>query len=158
MKRTGLFSLVVVVVAAVGCTVRHVSVGYYDDRPPRRDVYVDHICSHDCHDHYWDGRRIVVLKSGHRHYPGCGHRWTGRYWVVVHDHDDHHDVVISKAPSRRVHEPPAPIGKAVAHVHGPRCGCVWDRRERVWVTVESGHVHGRNCGHVYINGKWCLPR
>lgn len=70
---------------------------------------------------------------------------------------DHPDVVISKAPATRVHEPPARVRKA-AHVHGATCGCAWDRRERVWVVLEEGHVHGRNCGHININGKWCLPR
>jgi hypothetical protein len=40
------------------------------------------VCGHHCHEHYWDGGRVVVMK-GHVHGPGCGHDWNGRYWISV---------------------------------------------------------------------------
>jgi hypothetical protein len=39
-----------------------------------------HICTPDCLDHYFDGEQLIFLR-GHRHGPGCGHVWNGRYWV-----------------------------------------------------------------------------
>ena len=132
----------------LGCRSGSVSFAYVDDHPTRVRVYdvgAGHICNHDCHDHYWDGGRIVVLKSGHRHHRGCGHVWDGSHWVV------------GGSPAIRVHRGPQRVSKAV-HVHSAACGCAWDRRERVWVSLQRGHTHGRNCGHIYINGKWCLPR
>ena len=41
-----------------------------------------HVCSPSCHHHYYDGARLVVL-DGHRHRPGCGHEWDGRFWVRI---------------------------------------------------------------------------
>ena len=42
---------------------------------------VRHVCTRDCHHHYYDGSRIIELPR-HRHGPGCGHVWNGRYWVT----------------------------------------------------------------------------
>ena len=39
-----------------------------------------HVCTPDCHEHYYDGEKLVILR-GHRHGPGCGHVWNGKYWV-----------------------------------------------------------------------------
>ncbi len=74
-----------------GCS----SFGYYDHRPVRQShVYVepqpvhvtriaaDHVCDERCYDHVYNGSRVIVLR-GHRHGPGCGHRWNGRYWVIA---------------------------------------------------------------------------
>jgi hypothetical protein len=156
-----LFAMLVTV-AVTGC--RSASFSYHEERPRHRPVRVyeaprGHVCSRDCHDHYWDGRRVVVIQSGHRHYPGCGHEWDGGRWVVVANAP-----VVGKAPAARVHEPPrkyeVPRKKSfsVDHIHSATCGCVWNRREREWMPVEPGHVHGRHCGHIFVEGKWTLPR
>ncbi len=82
--------LVVACLAVVcsGCRLNSLSIGYHDDGyGHHRSTHVvtrihsGHICSSSCHDHYWDGGRVVVL-SGHRHGPGCGHYWGGSRWVV----------------------------------------------------------------------------
>lgn len=41
-----------------------------------------HVCTHDCHDHFWNGSRIVKLTS-HRHGRGCGHAFRGGHWIVA---------------------------------------------------------------------------
>ena len=173
-----------------GCQGSNVSLNYVDDdhhhRPAatHRPVYVDdhhhhvaqpvyvhadHVCSHDCHDHYYDGARVIVIGSGHRHHPGCGHDWDGRHWVVVGKapatHHAHRPtkVHVDHAPepaAHRVNPPPTKVARSTkgTHVHSTTCGCAYDRQGRGWVSVETGHVHGKNCGHIYVNGKWCLAR
>ncbi len=46
-----------------------------------RHVRTAHVCTRDCNHHYHDGSKLVVLQKGHRHGPGCGHRWDGHRWV-----------------------------------------------------------------------------
>lgn len=42
-----------------------------------------HVCTRLCHNHYYLGEKLVVIKGAHRHHDNCGHRWTGKRWVVV---------------------------------------------------------------------------
>ncbi len=86
----------------------------------------------------------------HRHGPGCGHHWDGRYWVVVRKDRYDDDVHIHRA-----HEPPRKVIKVHDH-HDSRCGCAWDHRKRVWIVVGEKHVHGPGCGHAYIEGRWTI--
>jgi hypothetical protein len=51
-------------------------------RKTPRHAPVAHVCTQACHHHYHNGTKLVVLK-GHRHGPGCGHRWTGKHWVLA---------------------------------------------------------------------------
>ena len=39
-----------------------------------------HTCTRACDHHFWDGARLVIL-TGHRHFRGCGHKWSGHRWV-----------------------------------------------------------------------------
>lgn len=48
----------------------------------RRVIRTGHVCTRDCHHHYWDGARLIEVR-GHRHGPGCGHSWSGKYWIVA---------------------------------------------------------------------------
>lgn len=90
-----LAALAVAVFACGGCRISSFSMSAYDDdhyhhRPARvTHVYAQHgghVCTHDCRDHYWNGTRLVVLASGHRHGPHCGHHWNGSHWIVVGGH------------------------------------------------------------------------
>ena len=143
-----LISFVSIALLGAGCAGGRISFNYYDHEPKRTRVthvyrHADHVCSHDCHDHYWDGTRVLVLK-GHRHHRDCGHIWDGGHWVVarqgrvepVHSH------------VKRV--------KRVKHVHGHKCGCAYNRRAHKWIKVKKGHVHRRGCGHVHIDGRWTI--
>ena len=42
-----------------------------------------HVCTRSCHNHYYLGEKLVVIKGNHRHQDNCGHRWTGKRWVIV---------------------------------------------------------------------------
>ena len=42
-----------------------------------------HVCTRSCHNHYYVGEKLVVIKGSHHHDDHCGHRWTGKRWVVV---------------------------------------------------------------------------
>ena len=92
-RRLGVLPLLSILMVCLGCSGGRISFSYYDDDPsPVKVVRVHkhthayahppHVCTHDCHDCYWDGARVVVIK-GHRHGPGCGHVWSGKNWVVV---------------------------------------------------------------------------
>lgn len=141
----------------VGCLLSGCAVHYHDhDDHPQRVVHVkrSHVCGPGCHDHYWDGSRVLVIR-GHRHGPGCGHDWDGRYWITVRKTPVH---VHQEPPHRVIHEPPVRVSK-VKHVHSERCGCVYHPHHRTWIIVESkGHVHGPGCGHFYIEGRWSIGR
>ena len=189
-----LLSLVPVTLICFGCGGGF-SIGYHDHRPARRHhVRRAHVCTHDCHHHYHDGTRLMVLK-GHRHGPGCGHHWDGRHWVLAGRHREpvraahvctrecHHHYhdgaklimlkghrhgprcghrwdgthwLVAKKGKARPH-PGKAYGKTrkVKHVHNAHCGCVFDRRGSKWVKVGPGHVHGPRCGHVFHDGRWC---
>lgn len=137
-----------VTLLAAGCADGRFSFSYYDNEPrPARVAHVyrhtGHICTPDCHEHYWDGGRILVL-SGHRHHRGCGHIWDGGHWVVVGK---------ARAGYGRGHKAKV---KKVKHIHGHSCGCAFDGRGHKWVTVKRGHVHRRGCGHRFIDGRWTI--
>lgn len=157
----GLGSLLIVGCLLSGCAVHYHD---YDDRP-QQVVHVNrsHVCGPDCHEHYWNGSRVVVIR-GHRHGPGCGHDWDGRYWVLVSKTPVHKEpVYIHKAPAKHVDPPgkvihggPYRVSK-VKHVHNAHCGCVYHPQRKVWIIVESeGHVHGPGCGHFYLEGRWSI--
>lgn len=152
--KTHLAAAVAPLVLLAGCHSGSLSVNYHEHHPPRRTVYVDHLCSPDC-DHYYDDDRVVVVR-GHRHGPGCGHVFVDRRWVRVRRIDPE-PVIIHKAPPRRVVAPP-PRRVPVEHRHGPDCGCVYDRAGSKWVVVGREHRHGPGCGHVYIDGRWVIRR
>lgn len=96
-----------------------------------RDGDRGHVCTVDCHHHYYDGRKLVVIKS-HRHGPGCGHSWDGRRYVAS-----------KRVVVRR--------GRGPEHVCTPDCSHYY----RGGVVVESrGHRHGRGCGHVFDGRRW----
>ncbi len=90
----GLAALATAVIFTGGCRISSFSMSAYDDHHYRHrpagvtHVYAHegHVCSHDCHDHYWDGTRVVVLAGGHRHGPHCGHNWNGSRWIIVGKH------------------------------------------------------------------------
>ena len=142
-----LISLASVVVICAGCRLRSISFSHYEDRPVRvTHVHTAprHICTHDCHEHYWDGARLVVITGGHHHGATCGHVWNGTHWVVVR-----------KARVSRVHVVPRKVVR-VQHVHGSACGCAFDRRGHKWIKLRKGHVHRRGCGHVHVEGRWTI--
>ncbi len=76
----------------LGCAHGSLSVGYYDEEPVRHRHARTYVRTHGCPDCYYDGDRIVVIR-GHRHGPGCGHRWDGRHWVVDRPNRVHPKVV-----------------------------------------------------------------
>ncbi len=141
-------SLGLITVLSVGCTDGRFSFNYYDHGPRHRrvkrvHVLERHVCTRDCHDHYWDGSAVVVL-SGHRHHRGCGHVWDSGHWITV-------------GKGRARHSRPNKIIK-VAHKHGRDCGCVYSGRGHKWIKVKKGHVHGPHCGHIIIEGRWSIHR
>ena len=131
-----------------GCGGGRFSFGYHDHRPvrvTRVHRHTRHVCTHDCHNHYWDGTDVLVI-SDHRHGRDCGHWWDGAHWVLV-----------GKRKAARVHPQPAKVTR-IRHVHDASCGCVYDRRGHKWAVIRKGHVHRRGCGHVLIEGRWSLRR
>jgi hypothetical protein len=166
MRRFPVLSCLLATSAAFlsGCESGGLAFHYYDDdRPSRTYVHVEHghVCGPACA-HYWSGDRYVVIRD-HVHGPGCGHVLLEGRWVVrrvhgpTHVHVERPPVVhvTPPPPAVRVHEGPRKI-VAVEHVHGPRCGCAYDRRGSKWVIVGHDHVHGPGCGHVYIEGRWSV--
>ncbi len=154
MNMIRLFPMVLIpfaLISLAGCGGRGLSIHYYEREPVvrRAPVHIDHICARDCHHHYHDGTRLVVLDDRHHHGRHCGHHWNGSHWVGA----------ISKSPRtghvKRVGPGVKRVGK-VGHKHGPQCGCVFDRAGSKWVVVRKGHVHGRGCGHVRIKGRWTI--
>ncbi len=160
----------------LGCNGGSLSLAYHDShhvvepvhvRPVHVDIVerphvsVTHVCTHDCHNHYWNGAKRVVLARGHRHGANCGHHWSGKRWVVVaargahrarthggHGRGGHdRDVHIRGPRGRSVH---------VKHTHGHRCGCAFDSHHKKWIVIGTGHVHRRGCGHVFIGGRWSI--
>jgi hypothetical protein len=99
--------------ACSGCRIVGFSISSYEHRPrPVRVTHVVehpvHVCSQDCHDHYWDGAQVVVISGGHRHGPQCGHHWNSTHWVVV-----------KKSKVKRIHIGPKKVKKIkIKHVHG----------------------------------------
>jgi len=47
----------------------------------RRPVRTAHVCTLNCHHHYYSGTKIVQLPASHRHTAGCGHAYDGNRWV-----------------------------------------------------------------------------
>ncbi len=136
-----------VLITCASCRIGRVSFGYEDDRP-RRVTHVHrvptHVCTTDCHRHYWDGTRVIVLSKGHHHGSQCGHHWDGVHWVVAR-----------KARAGRVRAVPRKVLKT-RHTHGASCGCAFDRRGHKWLKVGKSHLHRRGCGHVFIEGRWSI--
>ncbi|MEK6798716.1 MAG: hypothetical protein AABZ12_07115 [Planctomycetota bacterium] len=108
-------------------------------------VAAGHVCTPGCHEHYWDGSSVVVLR-GHRHTPGCGHAFEGGRWIIVAGTP----VRVQKAPAQevRVVRIPPPPGHVNLHVY--------DRSGSKWIRLKAGHVHGPSCGHLLVEGHWCL--
>ena len=134
----------------VGCSDGGFSLNYYEPRPvvhsrPVR-AHITHVCTHDCHDHYWDGRRVVTLHGRHRHSSHCGHHWDGSRWIVSAKISKGHKSGHVKTRKARRH----------IHTHGAHCGCAYDRHGHKWIVVHEGHVHGPNCGHVRVQGRWSI--
>ncbi len=148
-RSKSLLPLATVVLACLACRGGSFSLNFhdYDPRPVRvthvRERHV-HVCTRDCHEHYWNDGALVVI-SGHRHSSRCGHHWDGGRWVVVkrrnvrHGHDDH---------PRRVTK--------VTHIHNPSCGHVYHRHNRKWIKIKRSHAHKPGCGHVYVEGRWTI--
>lgn len=104
--------------------------GDRDDDVRYRRVERGHVCGVDCHEHYYDGRKTVIV-SGHRHGPGCGHHWDGRRWVVVRS------------------QPKPPQGHQ----------CTIDCHHHAYSSYGHeislrNHRHGPGCGHVYNGHRW----
>lgn len=79
-----------IALVCAGCRLNSLSFSYHDDDYHHRPhvvtrVHTGHVCHSGCHDHYWDGGRVVVL-SGHRHGPSCGHYWDGSHWSISAKH------------------------------------------------------------------------
>lgn len=119
---------------------------YDDDRDYDEDDYEDvsvhvehrHICTRNCLDHYYNGSRVIVLRS-HRHHPGCGHLWNGSYWVVA---------------ARRGH-PRAAVRVPARHVCTRACNHYWNGSRIIDV---QGHRHGPGCGHDWNGTYWIAAR
>ncbi|GEM_PF-2303260 len=135
-------------VIAAGCEDGAVSFNYNRyERQPRvehRVVYVPetHVCGHGCHDHVYDGGRVVVV-GGHRHGPGCGHDYDGHHWVIV-----------GKARAVHVDREPAHVARVETVPSG--AVRVYSPRRRIWIDIDAGHRHGPHCGHVHRDGRWCV--
>lgn len=113
-----------------------------------------HICTPHCHDHYYDGERMIYIKGDHRHGPGCGHTWNGTYWVRS-----------NVVPTPSIHvctrqcEDHYFDGQRLVtirgHRHGPNCGHMWNGRH--WVdavdTLGPSHVCTRGCTDHYYDGQ-----
>ncbi len=145
-RLSGVGLVVAAGMVCVGCRVSgfSLSVHDHDARPVRvKRVHVPraHICTHDCHAHYWDGAKVIVLAE-HRHGHDCGHHWDGSHWIV------------RKGRVKRAHGSPKVY--RVAHEHSPSCGHVYNRRAHKWIKVRKGHVHRHGCGHVHLNGRWSI--
>ncbi len=162
-KAIGLMSLTGLVFACTAC--ERISFSYYDRGPSRHHVTrVAHVCTHGCHHHYYNGSRLVVLRSGHRHGPGCGHHWSGTYWVVrrgspVRYAHTPNPVVVRKSrahPRKAVVVRKARPSKTVVIGKAPGRHYVYDRRGTKWVKIHKGHVHGPSCGHIHVEGRWSI--
>lgn len=119
---TKLYLLAALTLTMTGCYSGYLSMGLHDDdyghhryrnRARHRDRNRDrhhnrvvafnlpnHVCTHDCHDHFWNGDRYVRIREKHHHGRKCGHHWNGKSWIIrkiVRDHDyDHHKIKIKK--------------------------------------------------------------
>ena len=100
-------ALLAVLAVCVGCRIGRVSLSVYDDPHHYRPVHVTrvhvpaaHVCTYDCHEHYWDGAGVVVIAGGHHHSPDCGHHWNGSHWVVLKRHS-----------AKRIHHGPKRLRK-----------------------------------------------
>lgn len=165
------------VLVFAGCRLSTLSLNYHEDSYDHRpthvtyvEPHVSHVCTHDCHDHFYDGSRVVVLRNGHRHGHDCGHHWDGRFWIAAKVHVTRRRANVGHNRPARVSEirhgaarrragnhagRPARVAK-VKHVHGPSCGHVYRQSGHKWLKVQHGHVHGAGCGHVHLNGRWSI--
>jgi hypothetical protein len=109
----------------------------FDDHGDHVHVSSSHICNHNCHDHYWDGNRVVVL-SGHRHGPGCGHYF----------HDGHWTLSVSLGGGG--------VQLGASHICSSAChDHYWNGAKYISV---SGHRHGPGCGHVFSKNRWVMGK
>ncbi len=169
---------------AVGCGGGSYSFSYNEERPVRETrVHTAHVCNHDCHHHYYDGTRLVVLR-GHRHSRSCGHHWNGAHWVAVKRIPTR--TRVAHVCTRECHHHCYDGTRLVVlkgHRHGRGCGHRWNgthwlmggkvpTRTRVAhvctrachhhyhngtkLVVLKGHRHGRNCGHSWSGKRWIL--
>lgn len=155
-----------------GCTLNTYS---YDDdhhRQRRRSHArrVVHVCSMDCHHHYWDGSDVIALPHGHHHDDHCGHHWDGSHWIVrvaSHRRNDHgradrgHD----NRGRRR-----SDNARRNDNGHGSRRGNGNARRQendRGHRNVRGqgnarrvAHEHSATCGHIWRanKNKWVKTR
>ena len=134
----------------------------FDDshhRSPRRHHYDEpsHVCVRGCNHHYYNGSRLVSLR-GHRHRSGCGHHWSGTYWVVAaslaHRHRDAH--VCSRSCHHHYYNGTSLVSLR-NHRHGSGCGHSWSGT--FWIRALGGshghqahHVCSRGCHRHYHNG------
>jgi len=113
ISSTKLYLLAALTLTMIGCHGGHFSVGLYDDdyghhrsnryRDRHHDRHhnrvvafrlPDHVCTHDCHDHYWNGDHYVRIRERHHHGRDCGHHWNGKSWIIrkiLRNHDRDHD-------------------------------------------------------------------
>lgn len=182
MKRFTLIGLYtsLIATATLGGGCRRTTVRFEQRYEPvvHERVYVEsHVCTHNCHGHYWDGHRAVEIVGGHHHGPGCGHHWDGVHWTLIVEptirvergrhrgepaHGNRHPPV--HVEKHREGSRPAYLSKkgparksGRGHAHDADCGCVYDGRHDRWVKVKAqGHRHGPNCGHVHVSGRWTL--
>lgn len=150
--RTGLIGCLLAVgtLCLSGCHGGSFAFSYEDDhrgssRRRHRDG-PDHVCVRGCNHHYYNGARLVSLR-GHRHRAGCGHHWSGTFWVRAsggsHGHRANH--VCSRGCNRHFYN-----GKRLVdlrgHRHGADCGHRWSGT--YWV-VASKHDHARKKAHPH---------
>lgn len=139
MRKLRLWSVLPAATAglAAGCQSGSFSLHIREERPaPVRYVQHSHVCTRNCHDHYYDGTRVVIISGRHHHGPHCGHYWDGHYWVLV----------------RRT-EPREPVH----HVCTRGCHRHYYDGARL-ITIRSSHRHGRGCGHRWDGRHWVLAR
>ncbi len=146
-----MLALLPATVILASCRIGHRS---FDDdhhrHRPRRVSHahrVTHVCTLDCHHHYWDGTAIIALSAGHHHDAHCGHHCDGEYWVVARRQS--HVSNAARGP-RRVQR----RGHEGEHEHSATCGHVYNRKKHKWTKTRKGHIHRKGCGHRFVRGRW----
>lgn len=133
-----------------------------------------HTCNENCHNHYWNGAKLVSLKR-HRHRANCGHQWDGSHWVVSRMINDHYPQKFHKGSYKSKQENKYRTNRYKSNrssynsnrksYKNERNAYKSDRdsykskqprRARTTSFRSSSHRHSPSCGCVFNsrNGKW----
>ena len=130
-RRIACLAVVLFAIVVVGCGRKETV--YVIKQEPRHYGH-DHVCTRHCHTHCYEGDRLIVLK-GHRHGPGCGHRWTGRRWLVVRKPTVRRSVHVCTRDCHHHYYNGKRLVILKRHKHGPGCGHRWNGEH--WVKVRN---------------------